>query len=94
MATLLYKKMLALWGREAQVLKTCEEMGELQQALVKQVQKGRWQARVTEEIADVELMLGQMKYTFGIKAKDIQEKKLKKIKRIKARLAKKEKRNG
>lgn len=66
-------------------------MGELQQALVKQVQKGRWLKRVAEEIADVELMLGQMKYIFGIKAKDISEYKLKKIKRIKTRLNKKEK---
>jgi len=91
MAISLYKKMLEVWGEEAQVLKACEELAELQQAIVKQVQKGRWKKRVTEEIADVELMIGQMKYVFGITNKDIKKYKTNKIKKILFRVSKKQK---
>lgn len=90
MAILLYKKALEKFGQEAQVLKLCEEMGELAQAVVKQTQKGRWKHRVAEEIGDVELMLAQMKYIFKVNGEVLKYKNAK-LKRLRAKLIKKEK---
>lgn len=86
MFNILYKQMLEKWGAESQVLKFCEESGELTQALVKQIQKGRWKNRLIEEIADVELMLGQMKYIFEISDKEVKKLKIEKVKKIKNKL--------
>lgn len=86
MFNILYKQMLEKWGAESQILKFCEESGELTQALVKQIQKGRWKNRLIEEIADVELMLGQMKYIFEISEKEVKKLKIEKVKKIKNKL--------
>lgn len=83
--------MLDVWGQEAQVLKLCEEMGELSQAIVKHIQKGRWRKRVLQEVSDVELMLGLMKHMLGLTQKELLKYKTAKVKRIWMRLNKKEK---
>lgn len=45
------------YGKNNQILKSIEEMAELQQALLKGEPK-----HIAEEIADVEIMLEQLKY--------------------------------
>lgn len=61
------------WGVDAQVIMAFEEMAELTQALCKMRRNGyRWGDGTTyrdnlkEEIADVELMIEQLKYMFEI----------------------------
>lgn len=55
---------IAHWGADTQTDKAIEEMGELMQAIMKYRHKGHSQERLTsllEEIADVEIMLTQLK---------------------------------
>lgn len=56
----LYKKAYEKWGLDTQVGKTLEELSELIIALVRQHPQ-----KVYEEMADVEIMLEQLKYIFG-----------------------------
>lgn len=60
-------------GYDAQVLVTLEELAELQQALCKLQRNITKESlrNLTEEIADVELMLEQIKYMFDIDQSDI-----------------------
>ena len=70
-------------GLDYYSLKTCEEAGELIQAISK-VGLGKWPvSRLASEIADVEIMLAQLKIIYNIqnevpKAKEIKLKKLEK----------------
>lgn len=65
-----FEKALAEYGPLNQILMTFEEMAELQQALNKFVRKDEGLddvvKNIAEEIADVEIMLTQMKYMFDI----------------------------
>lgn len=56
------------YGNENQIDKTIEEMAELTQALVKYKHCGGdiFKEKVIEEIADVEIMLEQLKYLLKI----------------------------
>lgn len=59
------------------IIKTCEEMGELIQALSKYT-RGKWKInKVSEEIADVEIMLEHLKGIFSISAQVFDEKLVK-----------------
>jgi len=61
----LYKKALEKWGNAAQKLMMIEEMSELTKELCKTFRefKGNIPA-ICEELADVDIMLMQMKYIF------------------------------
>ena len=65
-----FEKALVKYGPLSQILMTFEEMAELQQALNKFVRKNDGLAEIVkniaEEIADVEIMLTQMKNLFDI----------------------------
>jgi len=52
---------LALWGDDAQTLMLFEEMAELQKELCKFAKRKDNIEQIAEEIADVEIMLEQMK---------------------------------
>ena len=52
---------LAMWGAEAQTRMVFEEMAELQKELCKHARGGSKRIYIAEEIADVEIMLEQMK---------------------------------
>lgn len=57
----IYRAALEKWGADAQTLMAFEEMAELQKELCKCARgKDNWEA-IAEEIADVEIMLEQMK---------------------------------
>jgi hypothetical protein len=61
----LYQIALGLWGGPAQVFMCIEEMAELMKELSKDTRGKGSKERIAEEIADVEIMLEQMKILYG-----------------------------
>ena len=80
-----YKKVVDTYGKQ-QVVIAIEELSELQKELCKALRCKANFDNITEEIADVEIMLEQMKIYFGINEKEIEGMKKLKIKRTKERL--------
>lgn len=80
-----FQKALKAWGGEAQVLCLLEEMAELQDALCKHKRGRRTLEDIAEEIADVEIMLDQMKLLFHIE-KEAEAQRACKIARVEERL--------
>lgn len=80
-----YKQALEKWGAEAQICMVFEEMAELQKELCKALRGKENRIEIAEEIADVEIMLAQMKILFGIEEGVERYKKLK-IQRLQERL--------
>ena len=62
----IYKKALELWGEQFQVMMAIEEMAELMQKLSQYYRQNRIvsQDDVLKEIADVEILLNQLKLIF------------------------------
>ena len=85
----LYSKCLDKWGTWSQMLMAMEEASEFIQACSKvmRTQVGAMVPidRLAEETADLELMLDQVKYIFGLD-KAVQDWRLKKIDRLEALL--------
>ena len=79
----IYKKAIEKFGVDGQFLKAAEECNELSKELIKTVNTREAQ-NITEEIADVEIMLEQLKIIFDKEI--IKEIKNKKLKRLKNRL--------
>lgn len=84
-----YKKILNNYG-DAQIIVAIEELSELQKELCKSLRKNYNYGNIVEEIADVEIMLEQMKIYFEISEDEIEEMKEIKIKRTIQRLGIKE----
>ena len=61
----IYRAALAAWGADAQTLMVFEEMAELQKELCKAARGRDNREQIAEEIADVEIMLEQMKVLHG-----------------------------
>lgn len=82
----LYKKAIDKWGKELQVMMFFEETAELQKELVKVFRNQKEDySKVSEEIADVEIMLEQLKVMFSCQALSNRF-KLEKLKRLKKML--------
>lgn len=64
----IYMAALTKWGPKAQITMVFEEMAELQKELCKYLRGEKVIENITEEIVDVEIMLGQMKELFNIEA--------------------------
>jgi hypothetical protein len=64
--TTVFAKALGTWGAEAQIAMVFEEMSELQKELCKKLRGAKNINEIAEEIADVEIMLDQMKLLFNI----------------------------
>lgn len=81
-------KALKHWGIERQMIKTCEELSELSVVLLKNVhaipQGLENEMAIIDEIADVIIMVHQLKSFFGVHA--INEHILKKIERAEKRI--------
>ena len=60
----LYRKAIDKWGVESQVIMAYEEMSELMQALSKNYRGVKNVENIREEIADVEIMMGQLRVMF------------------------------
>lgn len=80
-----YKKVVDTY-REQQVIVAIEELSELQKELCKALRYNSNYDNIVEEIADVEIMLEQMKLYFNILNKDLERMKEHKIERTKERL--------
>lgn len=61
-----YRKALEAWGPEKQITMVFEEMSELQKELCKSLRGEKVTGNIAEEIADVEVMLEQMKLLYDI----------------------------
>lgn len=76
---------LAKWAAPGQVDCLLEEMAELQKEIIKN-RRGRDNVEaIAEEVADVEIMLHQLKLIFGVQAR-VDYYKLHKLERLKTRL--------
>ena len=85
----LYKKAVTKWGEESQILMAIEEMGELIQALSKYFRQPnksfeRRFDNIEQEIADVSIMIEQLKCIFS--ENTINQMIEKKLERLEARL--------
>lgn len=80
-----YKKVVDTYGNQ-QVIVAIEELSELQKELCKALRNNANYDNIVEEIADVEIMLEQMKIYFNIFNKDLERMKKLKVKRTKERL--------
>lgn len=67
------------FGLNNQMLKTVEELSELQQELMKYIWKKGNRESIIEEIADVELMIEQIKFGLRLNDDEIDKVKEKKI---------------
>lgn len=81
----LYTQLLTLYGVQ-QVIVAIEELSELQKEFCKALRFKVNLQNIVEEIADVEIMLEQMKIYFKINEEEIEEMKKIKIERTKERL--------
>lgn len=65
------KAALAEFGQNAQMIKTCEELGELSTQLCKRLNGSpTTDAAIIDEVADVLIMANQMRTLFGAEAVD------------------------
>lgn len=84
------KKIADHYGLQAQKGMLIEEMAELMQAVNKHDRRPFNLNAITEEMADVEIMLAQIKYLYGISQQKIDEITEYKIKRTIERMEAKE----
>lgn len=82
----IYERALAHYGAETQTLMMFEEMSELQKELCKHARGADNVDAIAEEIADVEIMLEQMKTLHDCKS-GVTYHKLRKLERLADRLA-------
>ena len=81
-----YEKAIEKYGKELQFIVAIEELSELQKELTKALRGIGNKNNITEELADVEIMLEQIKIMLEIKAKDVEYAKDFKVKRLSERL--------
>lgn len=81
----IYKKALLKWGEGAQIAMVFEEMAELQKELCKCLRGKNVTGQIAEEIADVEIMLSQMKTLFKIE-NQVEDAKQYKLARLEGKL--------
>lgn len=80
-----FSKAIATFGEQLQVIILFEEMAELQKELCKDFRGKRSRENIADEVADVEIMLAQIKMIYGISDK-VQERREFKISRLAQRL--------
>lgn len=79
----LYKLAMEKWGETLQIIMAIEEMAELSQVLTKTMRGYLDYNRISEEVADVEIMLAQLRVVFPLNLeKDVQRWKRKKKYRL------------
>jgi hypothetical protein len=82
----IYKRAIEKFGVGAQIGMVFEEMSELQKELCKYMRGKKNIQEIAEEMADVEIMLGQMKELFDINQL-VEEEKERKLERLEKLLA-------
>lgn len=81
----LYSAAIETWGAEAQTTMVFEEMSELQKELCKDARGKENRDAIAEEIADVEIMLGQMKVLHDCR-EEVKRQKALKLERLAERI--------
>ena len=76
------KNAINLFGKENQIIVAIEELSELQKELTKYYRNGGSVCHIAEEIADVEIMLEQLKIIFPV-SPIIESYKIVKVQRLK-----------
>ena len=85
----LYSRLMEEFGIEKQTLMLAEEQGELIKAINKKLRfKTHTVDEIREELADVYIMMNQVRWYFGISIREIAEEMDKKLERIQYRLKK------
>lgn len=79
------QRALDTYGSLPQIVMVFEEMSELQKELCKYLRGKYSPASIAEEIADVEIMIEQMKMLFCC-AEDVRNERRRKVERLKERL--------
>jgi len=85
----IYRQAIDKWGAEGQITMVFEEMAELQKELCKSLRGKENRIEIAEEMADVEIMLEQMKILFGIE-EGVERHKTLKLQRLEGRLKRQE----
>lgn len=76
-------RVISVFGASNQKMQTIEELMELQKALFENVHRGTDNRQnIVEEMADVEIMLAQMKEVFGVKEEELNKVKDYKLGRL------------
>jgi NTP pyrophosphatase (non-canonical NTP hydrolase) len=76
----LYEETLQVWGIKEQIHKFSEELGELLVAMHHWYDEKATKEELADEIADVEIVCGQLRYLVGFKLVDkIKEDKLRRL---------------
>jgi hypothetical protein len=80
----LFRKALTKWGNQSQVFMLFEEMAELQKSMCKLDRKynGGTVEQVTQEMADVYIMLAQMRVMLNVPEEYIEQKIRDKLERL------------
>lgn len=81
----IYNRAIEKWGEDAQILMVFEEMSELQKELCKNWRGKDNAEQIAEEVADVEIVLAQLKMIYGI-ADMVSHFREEKLMRLEARL--------
>lgn len=84
-ATNVYREAIAKWGEDAQMKMVLEEMSELQKEICKLWRGKDNRDAIAEEVADVEIMLGQLRVMLEI-SEDVDRHKKEKLLRLQRRL--------
>lgn len=85
----IYQGAIAKWGEDAQMKMVLEEMSELQKEICKLWRGKDNRDAIAEEVADVEIMLGQLQVMLEI-LEDVDRHKKEKLLRLQRRLEGKE----
>lgn len=87
----IFERIIQKFGEEKQIVVAIEELSELQKALCKYLRNGELTYNLLEEIADVTIMLEQLKIIFEIDNKEVVKAIYEKELRIEERYLKEEK---
>ena len=83
----IYRQAIQQWGKPLQMIMALEEMSELTKELTKNLRGKSNRFQICEEIADVWIMLEQLKEMFDGNGISVQEQKKAKFERLKIMLA-------
>ncbi len=82
-----YKRIIIWYGRKAQTIKACEELSELMDVLCKGLNKKMDLEALAEEMADVQVMIEQLKIMYKIPEQKLYQIRSFKLDRTQRRMA-------
>lgn len=90
----IYEEIIKKFGEEKQIIVAIEELSELQKALCKYLRNGELTYNLLEEMADVKIIIEELKIIFDIDDSQIESEINKKLERTKERYLTDEKNNS